>query len=44
LEPPAVERSRRAYLHLSHSTASRNLAYMIRPLSAFVAHQEFWNR
>jgi hypothetical protein len=40
LEPPAVERFRRAYLHLSHSTASRSLDYMIRPLSAFVAHQE----
>jgi len=42
LEPPAVERFRRAYLHLSHSTASRSLDYTIRPLSTFVAHQEFW--
>src|ERR1019366_2443609 len=40
LEPPAVERFRRAYLHLSHSTASRSLAYMTRPLSTFVAHQD----
>jgi hypothetical protein len=40
LEPPAVERFRRAYLHLSHSTASRSLDYMIRPLSTFVAHPE----
>src|ERR1035437_849938 len=39
LEPPAVERFRRAYLHLSHSIASRSLDYMIRPLSTFVAHQ-----
>jgi hypothetical protein len=37
-----AERFRRAYLHLSHITASRNLAYMIRLLSTFVAHQEFW--
>jgi len=28
------------HLHLSHSTASRNLAYMIKLLSAFVAHPE----
>ena len=42
LEPPTLGRSRRAYLHLSQSTASRNLAYTIRPLSTFVAHQEFW--
>src|SRR5664280_2868629 len=40
LEPPAVERFRRAYLHLSHSTASRSLDYMTRPLSTFVAHQD----
>src|ERR1035437_4975366 len=39
LEPPAVERFRRAYLHLSQSIASRSLDYMIRPLSTFVAHQ-----
>ena len=39
LEPPAVGRFRRAYLHLSHSIASRSLDYMIRPLSTFVAHQ-----
>src|ERR1035437_7700767 len=44
LEPPAVERFRRAYLHLSHSTASRSLDYMIRPLSTFVAHPEPWTR
>ena len=40
LEPPAVGRFRRAYLHLSHSIASRSLDYMIRPLSTFVAHQD----
>ena len=39
----AEERFRRAYLHLSHSTASRNLAYM-RPHPAFVAHREFWSQ
>src|SRR5664280_2866573 len=39
LEPPAVERFRRAYLHLSQSIALRSLDYMIRPLSTFVAHQ-----
>ena len=38
----AVERFRRAYLHLSHSTASRSLDYMTRPLSTFVAHPGSW--
>jgi len=28
------------HLHLSHSTASRNLGYMIELLCAFVAHPE----
>ena len=41
LKPPPAGRLRRAmHLHLSHSTASRNLAYMIKLLSAFVAHPE----
>jgi hypothetical protein len=43
LEPPPAGRLRRANLHLSHSTASRNLAYINQLLSAFVAQVGFVN-